>query len=70
MSFDNYIPIIRKIKKELDSITGDTVKDKAKTLSLPEHTLRRALSPKPVLPVTAERISTALGKNVNELFFR
>lgn len=67
--FNNYIPIIRKIKKELEKIEGDTLKEKARNLKLSEHSLRNALRRKSVLPVTAQQVSKAFGKEVEELFF-
>lgn len=67
--FNNYIPIIRKIKKELEKIEGDTLKEKARNLKLAEHSLRNTLRRKSVLPVTAQQVSKAFGKEVEELFF-
>lgn len=70
MSLDNYIPITYKIKKALERVSGDTVTAKAKTLSLPEHYLRRSLSVRSISPKAAEQVSTALGREIDELYFR
>lgn len=66
----NYWPLIGKLRTAIEGIEGATWEEKASKVQVSPQALRRCLTFKAVRPITASYIAGALGKRIDELYFR